>query len=368
MSDNLVSAVSRYLTPELVSRMAATSGIDQGKAQSAVDAAIPALLSSLANLAADPGGARQLANAVADQPVGILGSLANSIGTFSPTAERGAGQLTALLGSTDLSALTSAVSRSVGIGEGSARTLFGLLTPAILGVLGRQQRAGGLEANGLARMLSGQKDQIASAMPAGLAGLLRSDSLKPVDIAQTRAYEAPRIVHSAPQDVSPAVQMVSRPTTDAPRVSWPLWLLPLLALAGLIWFLMPGNHLGQHATAPDADGLPRYLARPAGDWLPIGSYINQDVYNRAGEKLGTVKDLFVGRDGRIQAAVVGVGRFLGIGEKEVALPITSLQMEKRDNADRLVIDASKDALQAAPAFEASGKAQPKAPPPQAPKR
>jgi sporulation protein YlmC with PRC-barrel domain len=353
MADNLMSAVSRFLTPELIGKMASASGIDRGVAQKAVDASVPAILGSLANLASEPGGARQLANAVADQPVGILGSLASSIGGSSQLADKGAGLLSSLLGGSAVGTLASTVGRFVGIGDGPARTLMGLLAPAVLGVLGREQRAAGLEANGLARMLTGQKDQITAAMPAGLAGLLKTDDLRDsIDVSRARTYEAPRTV-------SPTMQrMVSDPQPERARVGWPLWLLPLLALAGLVWYLMPHEHTTRQATAPEPTRLASttaptgpYIAKAADDWMSISTYYNQDIYNRSGEKLGTVKDLLVGRDGKINAAVIGIGRFLGIGEKDVAVPLSGLQIEQRDNnSRRLVVDAAKDALQAAPAF------------------
>ena len=42
----------------------------------------------------------------------------------------------------------------------------------VVGALGQQQRSGGLDANGLANLLSSQKDQIAAAMPSGLANMM----------------------------------------------------------------------------------------------------------------------------------------------------------------------------------------------------
>jgi hypothetical protein len=105
---------------------------------------------------------------------------------------------------------------------------------------------------------------------------------------------------------------------------------------------------------PTAPGKLVYLTKASDDWVPISAYYNQDIYNRAGERISSIKDLLVAPDGRIAAAVIGVGGFLGIGEKDVAVPLTTLQLEQRDNRRRLIIEAVKETLQAAPAFEQSG--------------
>ena len=104
----------------------------------------------------------------------MLSNLAQTLGGATMSAEKGGGILSSLLGGGVLNTLVSTLSRFVGIGEGSTRTLMGLLAPVVLGVLGREQRAAGLETGGLARMLMGQKDQIAAAMPVGLSDLLSS--------------------------------------------------------------------------------------------------------------------------------------------------------------------------------------------------
>jgi hypothetical protein len=174
MSDNIVSTISRFLTPELIGKLASASGLERGMAQRAVDASVPAILSGLTDLASKPGGARQLADAVAEQPAGILSNLSNMLGSSAQLADKGAGLLSSLLGGGMLGTLASTVGRFIGISEGSTRTLMGLLTPVILGALGREQRAAGLEASGLARMLTAQKDQITAAMPSGLSDLLGS--------------------------------------------------------------------------------------------------------------------------------------------------------------------------------------------------
>jgi uncharacterized protein DUF937/PRC-barrel domain protein len=378
MSDNLVSAISRVLTPELVGKMASSSGLDRGTTQSAVSAFVPAILSGFTDLAAKPGGARQIADAIAEQPAGILSNLGATL-SGAQAADKGSGLLSSLFGSGVLNTLVSTLSRFVGIGEGSTRTLMGLLTPAILGVLGREQRAQGLEASGLARMLMGQRDQISAAMPGGLADLLSSRvrMQEGVDTSRTdtRTYEQPSSYTRPTYQGTPRMVTEPRERERETRVAasgpnWPYWLIPLLALGGLLWYLMPGlptdktadrtttektaTAPGQPDTRTTGQAAPTkltYLTKALPDWMPIGAYQNRDIYNRSGEKIGTIKDLLVGPDGRIHAAVVGVGRFLGIGEKDIAIPLTALQMERRDDGTRFTVDVGKDTLQTAPSFD-----------------
>lgn len=357
MTDNIVSAMSRFLTPELIGKLASGAGLDRATAQTAVGASVPALLGALADVASQPRGARQLADAVAEQPAGVLGNLANFLGGPGQVADKGGSLLSSLLGGGTLGTLVSAVSSFAGIGEGATRSLMGLLSPAILGVLGREQRAAGLDGNGLARMLVAQKDQITAAMPAGLSDILKSKGLRAS--VETRAYDSP------PRTYGEAHRMISE-TKEAPSASWPYWVLPALALAGLLWYMLPSSEPSRTAAVettapktvsvptrlvPSTDGKSVYLTKAADDSISVGAYYNQDVYNRAGEKLGTMKDLFVGTDGRINAAVIDVGHFLGIGEKTIAVPFSAMQVERRDGSRRFVIDVMKDGLRAAPAFE-----------------
>jgi sporulation protein YlmC with PRC-barrel domain len=75
------------------------------------------------------------------------------------------------------------------------------------------------------------------------------------------------------------------------------------------------------------------------------------MHNRSGEKIGSISDLIVTPDGIIAAALVGVGGFLGIGEKEVAVPFSSIEVVRNGNDVRFVIDATKEALKDAPSYE-----------------
>jgi sporulation protein YlmC with PRC-barrel domain len=66
----------------------------------------------------------------------------------------------------------------------------------------------------------------------------------------------------------------------------------------------------------------------AGQWRAsklIGLY----VYNDASEKIGDISELIVDRDGKLEAVVVGVGGFLGLGEHDVAIPYSQISWVDR---------------------------------------
>jgi hypothetical protein len=108
--------------------------------------------------------------------------------------------------------------------------------------------------------------------------------------------------------------------------------------------------LAQQINIPSV-GREAYFAKAPRDAISVRVYINRDVYNDADEKIGVINDLVVGTDAKIAAAILGVGGFLGIGEKEVAVPFSSIQIKQRGNDWHLVTDATKNALKEAPAYE-----------------
>jgi hypothetical protein len=55
------------------------------------------------------------------------------------------------------------------------------------------------------------------------------------------------------------------------------------------------------------------------------------------------------RDGKIAVLIVGVGGFLGMGEKDVAVPFNAVQFKTKDNNKWYpVMNTTKDALRNAP--------------------
>ena len=87
------------------------------------------------------------------------------------------------------------------------------------------------------------------------------------------------------------------------------------------------------------------------NWLASDA-MNEPVHNLQKEKIGEVNDLVIDGDGKVVAAVIGIGGFLGMGEKDVAINIRAVRMNHDEKGKTLlVLDVSKDALKAAPTYK-----------------
>jgi hypothetical protein len=93
------------------------------------------------------------------------------------------------------------------------------------------------------------------------------------------------------------------------------------------------------------------IASQGPDQLLASKIHGADVYGANDEKIGDVSDLLFSKDGQLQAYVLSVGGFLGVGAKEVALAPSSIQMTQDKNAWKLKVSTTKDQLAQAPNFE-----------------
>jgi Bacterial protein of unknown function (DUF937) len=245
MAENLVALVTRFLTPDMMARIASALGLDFSVAQKAIGASIPAILAGMAGIASKPGGSQQLSNALAQQSPSVLDNLMNVVGGSGQKAfvDGGASTLSSLLGGGVMSALASGIGKFAGISGTASNSLLGMLGPIVLGVLGKQQRSAGLDAGGLASLLTSQKDQIAAAVPSGLASQLSGTGL--LDVLDRGAAAARSRVGGAAERASAGVSeagyaMRNTASSYASRnvaSHWPLWLLALAVLGGLLWYL-----------------------------------------------------------------------------------------------------------------------------------
>jgi sporulation protein YlmC with PRC-barrel domain len=108
----------------------------------------------------------------------------------------------------------------------------------------------------------------------------------------------------------------------------------------------------------------RFLA-DAGEAALASQLIGETVYASEAEDaetIGEVNDLIVADDGDIDAAVIGVGGFLGVGEKNVAVSFDSLKLVTDKDGDRyVVLETTKEELQGAPEFDVQAAVRPAEP-------
>ena len=83
----------------------------------------------------------------------------------------------------------------------------------------------------------------------------------------------------------------------------------------------------------------------------VTDWYKQSVYDPSDTKIGEIMDVLLSPEGQATALIVGVGGFLGAGEKDVAVPFSAVRHTMKDQKIYLTMDATKDALKAAPGLK-----------------
>jgi sporulation protein YlmC with PRC-barrel domain len=83
----------------------------------------------------------------------------------------------------------------------------------------------------------------------------------------------------------------------------------------------------------------------------VTNWYKENVYDPSDNKIGEIADVLIDREGKITAFIIGVGGFLGIGEKDVAVPFNAVRVTTKDNKWYLVMNSTKDALKDAKGFK-----------------
>jgi sporulation protein YlmC with PRC-barrel domain len=115
--------------------------------------------------------------------------------------------------------------------------------------------------------------------------------------------------------------------------------------------LLPAAALIAGLTVTAAFAATQTMNAIPADSQTVTDFYKQSVYDTSKNKIGSVDDVLIDKQGKVTALMVGVGGFLGMGEKDVAVPFAAVKAEKKDNSWYLTLDESKDALKAAPGFK-----------------
>jgi sporulation protein YlmC with PRC-barrel domain len=108
----------------------------------------------------------------------------------------------------------------------------------------------------------------------------------------------------------------------------------------------------QQANQRQAGSPAQAMSTIPADSVTITHWYKQNVYDRNDNKIGEIEDVLVDRSGKATGLIIGVGGFLGAGEKDVAVPFNAVQVtNKNNNKWYLVMNATKDSLKNAKGFK-----------------
>jgi hypothetical protein len=143
--------------------------------------------------------------------------------------------------------------------------------------------------------------------------------------------------------------------------------LPVVASALAVSLAVTGPAFGQTSQSPPSSSTPPTTTGtppsppavssttdkgvvPDGAVARANAIIGTSVRNSTGDKVGTIDDLLLGSDSKVNYAVLSVGGFLGIGDRLVAVPMSDLQPA----ADHMVLPAAtKESLSKMAKFDRS---------------
>ena len=293
--ESLIDAVRSHFTPDVVQKASSLVGEPESSTRSALNAAVPSVLSGLVNTVSSRDGANSVSALIRNSGYDAVAGSASSLfsGGSATNNMMGAGQqlLGKIFGSKSAS-VADVVAKSSGVSSASATKLLSLAAPLTLGVLGKASP--GQDSASLVNTLLHGRSEILAAAPAGLSQALgagstdvRSDVIRESEVSAPvsikRFAESEQVRESVPAEPPPAAR----------GMRWLPLLLIALAAAGLLLYLrgrsaQPRNaatetvqHVGETAAVNLPGGrnisVPRgsinyelaaFLADPSGGPLP----------------------------------------------------------------------------------------------------
>lgn len=96
----------------------------------------------------------------------------------------------------------------------------------------------------------------------------------------------------------------------------------------------------------------RFVSAQSSDEWMGSDVIGMRVRGGGDENIGSISDLVIDKEGRVKAAVIGVGGFLGIGQKNVAVGFDQLKLQRTvDGTEQAMLSMTKEELEKAPEFK-----------------
>jgi hypothetical protein len=81
-----------------------------------------------------------------------------------------------------------------------------------------------------------------------------------------------------------------------------------------------------------------------GNSVTVTDWYKQTIYDPSDAKIDDIKDVLIDQNGKISALIVGVGNFLGVSEKDVAVSFNAVKMTQKNGKNFLIMNTTKDDL------------------------
>ncbi|WGL15926.1 OmpA family protein [Microbulbifer bruguierae] len=227
MADNLIEMAVRHLGSSGLSALGSALGLPDGKSESAFSAGAASVLAGMLNKAGSESGLGALLN---------MATKANDLDLSSPVdiftdknkmtslQDVGGSIVDALFGQ-KRDGVIGSVANALGMSPSSGGGLLRIAAPVIMSLLGKLVKSKGLNMEGLAALLLGQKAHVRDKLPAGLLqqlGVANLDELAERTVVETTPRQSAR---STP------------PPPPVKKSGWGKWLWPLLIALGVLWAL-----------------------------------------------------------------------------------------------------------------------------------
>lgn len=219
MSLNLLDTLTGVFNNDLISKAASALGESEGSISKTVSAAVPSLLSGILNTAKSDGAANLMKLAGQANDSGILDNIGSLFGgsNSSSLLNMGSSLLSNLMGNKAMG-LTSLISAFTGSKQSTTNSILSAIAPIALSYIGKQIISNKWSASGLMDWLTGQKNQINNAIPAGL-------NINALFEPTSGARPMERTLHAE---------------TKKPSTNWILPLILGLVGLGLLWYFLKG--------------------------------------------------------------------------------------------------------------------------------
>jgi hypothetical protein len=306
---NLVKLIQDQVSGGALGDLSSLLGADEEATERATGAAVPALLAGLAGLAGNEAGAKKLSTALGSfEGPAAGGSFAQLLGGDpSSLLHKGTGLVNSLLGSSFLDGAAQAIGRFTGLSAGTVRGLLGYLTPLVMGLVGKEWKSRGGTPQALTNLFTEQKQNIASAVPAGFS----LGSIPGLSAAQ----DAVRSAGETTRRAAASAERTSRSVAS--------WAIPLLVLAVGGWLLW--SYLGRDRNAGPANPQQVTALKPAVPEVPTLGAMTESV------------------TGMFQSLGEALGGITNAASAEAALPKLEELNGKIDSIDKMIAPMPQDA-------------------------